>query len=75
MIETEKGPGLENMLTSICRVVFYAIGVIFDENSRKVAKPLSKVGLLLQMVLLHAKLADMCRKTKYLDVTSDILKY
>ena len=29
MIETEKGPGLENMLTGICRVVFYAIGVIF----------------------------------------------
>ena len=33
MIETEKGPGLENMLTSICRVVFYAIGVFLCDWS------------------------------------------
>ena len=56
MIETEKGPGLENMLTGICRVVFYAIGVIFglsdsvcweisDEKSREIAKPLSMMNI------------------------------
>lgn len=42
MIETEKGPGLENMLTSICRVVFYAIGVIFGLSDSVVEKSLTK---------------------------------